>query len=353
MKIQWKCVICEESFNSSNLLYKHIRTTHNKTAKEYYDENLKKPNEGKCLNCGNQTKLHNNTIGYLRFCCLKCSTEYKTKNKKIKENAGKYKCKICDKLVNGLGTHIIQFHHITCKEYYDKYLRKPGEGICPVCGKETTFRGIFKGGYLTHCSWSCAQRDKNVANKKKETSKKLHGVENYRNPDKARKTFNANHTVEEQEEYFKKIIEKRDSIDEKTKEKWKAQAKATRYEKNGEGNWVTEETIKQTKKTKKDRYGDENWNNREQAIETCLEKWGQTYPPHWSYSYNGIGFDSSWEVAYYIWLKDHNIEFEYHPSIKKTKLYYYWKNKKYSYYVDFIVNGEYVELKINIYMICY
>jgi hypothetical protein len=44
-------------------------------------------------------------------------------------------------------------------------------------------------------------------------------------------------------------------------------------------------------------------------------------------------------------LKDHNIDFEYHPSIKKTKLYYYWKGKKFSYYVDFIVNGEYVELK--------
>ena len=189
MKIQWKCVVCEESFKSSNLLYKHIRITHNKTAKEYYDENLKKPNEGKCLNCGNQTKLHNNTIGYLRFCCLKCSTEYKTKNKKIKENVGKYKCKICNKLVNGLGSHIIQFHHITCKEYYDKYLRKPGEGICPVCGKETTFRGIFKGVYLKHCSLLCSNNDIDTLKLKQNTSMKLYGVKNYRNTEKARITL--------------------------------------------------------------------------------------------------------------------------------------------------------------------
>ena len=58
-----------------------------------------------------------------------------------------YKCAICGNTVNGLGSHIVQSHHITCKEYYDKYLKKPGEGFCsnPNCNNETTFRGIMKG----------------------------------------------------------------------------------------------------------------------------------------------------------------------------------------------------------------
>ncbi len=32
------------------------------------------------------------------------------------------------------------------------------------------------------------------------------------------------------------------------------------------------------------------------------------------YTYKGIHFDSSWELAYYIWLTDHNKQFIYHPK---------------------------------------
>ena len=330
-KKEWKCEVCGEVFESSQLLYSHIKKKHNLTGKDYYDKYLKKPGEGVCLNCGKPTRLWNCTLGYLKCCCAKCQYEYaknksktgkKSQYKEYVKQHGKYKCEICGNHTNCLGSHIVQTHHITCKEYYDKYIRKLGEGICPTCGKETTFLGIIKGGYLTHCSWSCAQRDEDVMKKKEETSMENHGVKHYRNSEQARKTFNKNHPIKEQEEYYKKIIEKRESVDYKIKEKWKKQAKETRYNKNGEGNWVSDETIKQTKKTKKERYGDENWNNRDKAKETNLYKWSQTYPPTWNYVYNGIHFDSSWEIAYYIWLKDNNIEFEYHPSIKKTNLYY-------------------------------
>lgn len=351
---KWKCEVCGEIFDSNQKWTAHIHKKHNMTSKDYYDKYLKKCGEGICLNCGKPTRLWNCTLGYFKFCCTDCQYEYakkkpRTGNRHLKmeyvKKHGKYKCEICGNQTNGLGSHIIQVHHITCKEYYDTYIRKPGEGICPTCGKETKFLGIRKGGYMTHCNGTCAQRDANVTKKKKESSKRIHGVENYRNGKQARKTFNENHTIEEQEVYYKKIIEKRDSVDEETKEKRKKQAKTTRYEKNGEGKWVSDETIKQTKETKKIRHGDENWNNREKFKETCLNKWGQTYPHYWNYTYKGIHFDSSWEIIYYIWLTDNNIDFEYHPSIKKTKLFYYWKDKKYYYYVDFIVNGEYVELK--------
>ena len=190
----WKCEACGEVFESSQLLYSHIKKQHNLSAKEYYDKYLKKPGEGICLNCGKPTKLWNCTLGYLKCCCAKCQYEYaKMKPKRVKKlqykeyvkQHGKYKCEICGNHTNCLGVHIIQTHHITCKEYYDKYLRKHGEGICPTCGKETAFRGIMKGGYLTHCSWSCAQRDKEVMKKKEKTSMNNHGVKHYRNGKKA------------------------------------------------------------------------------------------------------------------------------------------------------------------------
>lgn len=252
-------------------------------------------------------------------------------------------CKICGKQTLILGGHVVQAHHLTCKEYYDSYIKTPNEGICPICGKETTFRGITKGGYIRHCSYSCAQKDEEVTKKKQITSKKLHGVENYRNTEQAQKTFNENHPIETQKEYYKKIIEKRDSVDDKIKEKWKNKARNTRYDKNGEGNWLSDESIKQIKETKKDRYGDENYNNKEKATKTCLKLWGKIYPPNYKYTYNGINFDSSWEIAYFIWLKDHKINFIYQP--KDLNLKYTFNGKEKTYYPDFIVNDFLVEIK--------
>lgn len=60
------------------------------------------------------------------------------------------------------------------------------------------------------------------------------------------------------------------------------------------------------------------------------------------YEYNNIMFDSSWELCYFIWLKDNNINFEYHPQVKFT---YNYDGKEHYYFVDFCVNGIYQELK--------
>lgn len=55
-----------------------------------------------------------------------------------------------------------------------------------------------------------------------------------------------------------------------------------------------------------------------------LEKYGEINPDyiegcvskmHSRYTYDNIKFDSSWELAYYIWLKDQDKTFEFH---KKT-----------------------------------
>ena len=47
-------------------------------------------------------------------------------------------------------------------------------------------------------------------------------------------------------------------------------------------------------------------------IKTCIEKYDSLYFTH-KYKYNDLKFDSSWELAYYIWLKDNNIQFTYQP----------------------------------------
>ena len=75
-------------------------------------------------------------------------------------------CLICNKnILSGcaFSKHIHKTHGILPKDYYDLYLKKPNEGVCPVCGKETPFLKISKG-YQKHCSAKCAQNDLQVNN---------------------------------------------------------------------------------------------------------------------------------------------------------------------------------------------
>ena len=62
------------------------------------------------------------------------------------------------------------------------------------------------------------------------------------------------------------------------------------------------------------------------------------------YIYNNKNFDSSSEIAYYIYLVDHSIKFEYQPS---KSFEYIYANKKHFYIPDFFLidENQYVELK--------
>lgn len=50
----------------------HFIHTHNTSVKEYYDEYLKKENEGNCKICGKETKF-NGFKGYRKYCSKQCS----------------------------------------------------------------------------------------------------------------------------------------------------------------------------------------------------------------------------------------------------------------------------------------
>jgi len=111
------------------------------------------------------------------------------------------------------------------------------------------------------------------------------------------------------------------------------------------------------KKTNIERYGCEsalaNPKVREKGRKTCIERYGVEYAiqnkeffrkQQKRYSYNGTTFHSSWELAYYIWLTDNNIEFEYQPDVTFE---YFVGDKRYIYHPDFLVDGEIIEIKGN------
>lgn len=145
--------------------------------------------------------------------------------------------------------------------------------------------------------------------------------------------------------------------------------------------------------TKKDRYGDEHFNNRPKAIQTCLEKYGvpvsiqadsvkkkvfetkqarygdptfnntaksrQTLMDKYGvtctmhidavvhksrarYMYQSIPFDSSYELAYYIWSIDNGRNIVAQPDIKFE---YVYDNTVHEYNPDFVVDGKLIEIK--------
>ena len=86
-------------------------------------------------------------------------------------------CKICNrefKTIFSFTGHL-RNHSMTSKQYYDKYVRKEGEGICPTCGKETNFNS-FTEGYHKFCSISCLNKSDYHKEKSKETSLRKWGV---------------------------------------------------------------------------------------------------------------------------------------------------------------------------------
>lgn len=75
-------------------------------------------------------------------------------------------CQICNKECDGtqgLTSHVFKIHGMKSKEYYDKFHKKPEEGICPVCKNETKFIK-FGRGYAKHCCYKCSSLDKESNN---------------------------------------------------------------------------------------------------------------------------------------------------------------------------------------------
>lgn len=87
----------------------------------------------------------------------------------------KYICKLCNKEFDGTRnfTGHLKLHKISSREYYDKFLKKPDDGICQVCGKPTVFFK-FANGYRKTCSDEC-YRQLSVKNWRKTMNDKYDG----------------------------------------------------------------------------------------------------------------------------------------------------------------------------------
>lgn len=131
--------------------------------------------------------------------------------------------------------------------------------------------------------------------------------------------------------------------------------KKTSFENTGAYWGKTEEYWKKIKEHNLKKFGSEYYftsnEGKKKCEESLIKNWGVRSPlqnpeirrkAKSKYLYKNIKFDSSWEIAFYIWLKDHNVRFEYHP----LDLIYFYNGKSYHYEVDFkLWNSTLVEIK--------
>lgn len=243
---------------------------------------------------------------------------------------------------------------------------------CIKCGKEVITRlkvAIKNEGLCRTCKTKKTNLERygteninalqSKKEKTKETCKKKYGVENPFQTEKAK-------------EISKEWASSKE-FSEKLKENWKTKTKediAKRYEKSKQTNlkkrgienpFLDKEKIKaavkekygvefisqleftkeKIKATKRERYGDEKFNNLEKQKQTLYEKYGMFHAPSFKFLYEGLSFDSKWELAIWIYAKDHNEEIEREPCCFE----YEFNGVMHKYFPDFRYKGELIEIK--------
>ena len=182
------------------------------------------------------------------------------------------------------------------------------------CNKHVTSFCNIVIGYLRHCNKRCAVIDPTIVLKREETNLKKYGVK---------------YPAQNKEIYHK--------------------VQQTCLKKYGATSSIgSKYCLEKGKITKLLRYGDENYRDTEKAKQTKIKHFGTACSPSYSYVYNNISFDSSWELAYYIWLKDNNINFKFHP-IEKIIKYTDNNGKNHIYTPDFWImdTNEVIDIKGN------
>jgi len=243
-------------------------------------------------------------------------TQLDSLNLKRKDSKIKVKCFYCGKLFDRWLANA------------KKNIKNYGHIICPSCMcKRTNSKIDYKAR---------AEKTKQTAIKKYGSAEAMYALRNA----KSEKTC--------KEKYGVKFSAQADAVKEKIKE-----TSMKRYGVENPG--CSKQALDKMKKHFIEKYGVDNpWKSKDvinKIKETNLKKYGAEYYTQTDeyqqkskkrYTYEGITFHSSWELAYYIYCKDHNI------NISRSVSYISYKDssgKTHRYFPDFIVNGQIVEIK--------
>ena len=310
-----KCGICGRICKTLLSLSVHLTKSHRDVdKKQYYDAFIKTMDEGICMICGNPTCFVDFRRRYDKY-CVECNSQ---------RNRGKgLLCGICGQSCanfQSLHTHIRK-HQISDKEYYDTYLKKPNEGICSVCGKPTQFLGIR--GYKKNCIQHKYSGLLSPAAKKayRNTCLEKYGVESTNQSEEINKkrkhTMMIRYGVEnafQSKESFEKY-------------------RTTMMKRYGVSSPMQSELLKD--KYRINYLQNNGYENPQQNPDVHRKSWKK-------YKYNDELFDSSWELALYIWCIDGGIPITREPVALE---YFDVNNHKRVYFPDFQIWDSLCEVK--------
>ena len=377
------CKICNNSYRNAKSFASHIRNEHKLKIKDYYDLYLKSDNDGICHVCGKNTNFDSILKGYKRFCCNKCSRISNETKEKYKETClKKYGVTSTNKLDSMkekskqtcLAKYGVEYasqsenfkenSRKTCLEKYgveysfqsENNIEKTKQTCLEKYGvdhysKSTNFKEKFKNTCQERYGVDAPAQYTEIYNKFKQTCIEKYGKENFAQTD------------EFKEKFKQTCIEKYNVKNPMQNDTFKDKSRQTCLEKYNNETFLGSElflkNIEQYNEKRKltclEKYGVDNpyklENVQSKGKQTCLEKYGTYFPSQnhnifiksrSKYTYENIKFDSSWELAYYIYLKDHNIDFEYQPNIKFE---YIVNDNIHYYFPDFKINDEIIEIK--------
>lgn len=226
--------------------------------------------------------------------------------------------------------------------------------VCYSCGKEferyfvNALKNIEKHGHIY-----CVSCQSKITNSKMDFDKRAEktrqtAIKKYGSVDNMYKERNEKTEKVWLEKYGVKHAWQAESVKDKIK--------ATNIERYGvENAGGSEEALNKIKKTSIEHYGVDNpWKSdevKEKIKNTVKEKYGVEYftqsdeyqrKAHKRYTYEGIAFDSSWEIAFYIYCKDNGM------TITRDTNGIPYKdgdNKSHMYFPDFEVDGKLYEIK--------
>lgn len=210
---------------------------------------------------------------------------------------------------------------------------------CKECEKllnnPRNFRTINRG-FDTYCCVKCSGKSEIRKTKVKQTFIQHYGIDNNMKSSKGK------------EEYSDAILNKYKSIKNLT-DIIVQKSKLTRYTKNN-GQWESNISKQKRIQTNIKKYGVacvlNTKENREKQRQTNITKLHEIQSKaRQLYVFNNINFKSLPELAYYIWLTDNNIQFEYQPKLSFE--YYDKYNVKHLYHPDFLLckSNEIIEIK--------
>ena len=202
--------------------------------------------------------------------------------------------------------------------------------------KEKLDENLEKLSNLKLTKWDeWTQDDVNaIIEKRKATCKEIYGVEFSMQSEEVKKHYKENSLKKRGFE----IPQQSPEVKEKTKN--------TVLQIYGvESPLVLEKARINLKKTILEKYGVESTFSlpevREKIKETLLKKYGVARAPSFKYLYQNNRFDSSWELAVWIWAKDNGKEIEREP----VGLTYTFNEIEHTYFPDFRLSGKLIEIK--------